>query len=466
MSTSPPDSGQSPGSLPPAPPPPSTTMNDRLKASWNNPSKRPTLIFGFGAVGIALILLIIAALQLLSGPEAAPPPPTLTPACTGPNCPVAQSSPLMPKKLYVRDRVFEITPVAIQKGKWPVSGSAESSASWVFGSLVNYLIGLPNNTENNDLLKAISEADAITLELSDGQTVEFKFDAQQLVSPNDEKIFAQQHPGITLLLLGDDSAQRLVVTGYYNVESEVNRSRIVPSNIVAINTPIEIGPVRVKVLSGRLVENAPGIPVGSVFYLVDFTAENIGEEAVNAADFQLELMDYARQKWPMSNTASKLGPNPAPGGQLLPGLSGTFTSGFEVPSNITGPILTWLFKPTASFKGQASVAVPLLGPTPTPDPRSQMSVQISQVYYTPDQSEIVVVGSIANPTGSLIPVGPADIVLSTPEGVLATLNNADPGLPWRVNPKDTLNFTLHFSRLPSRTAILKILSNSFELTVQ
>jgi hypothetical protein len=439
-------------------------MNDRLKASWNNPSKRPTLIFGFGAVGIALILLVIAALQLMSGSEAAPPPPTPTPACTGPNCPVAQSSPLVPSKLYVRDRVFEITPVAIQKGKWPVSGGDEGSATWVFGSLVNYLIGLPNNTENKDLLQAISEADAITLELSDGQTVEFKFDAQQLVSPNNEGIFSQQHPGITLLLLGDDGEQRLVVTGNYDVEkSEVSRS--VSGNVVAINTPIEIGPARVKVLDGRLVENAPGIPVGSVFYLVDFTAENIGEEVLNAADFELELMDYARQKYKLSDIASKLGPNPPPGGQLLPGLSGTFTSGFEVPSNITGPILTWIFKPTASFKGQASVAVPLLGPTPTPDPRSQTSVQISQVYYTPDQSELVVVGSIANPTTALIPVGPADIVLSTPEGVLATLNSTDPGLPWRLAPNDTVNFTLRFSRLPSATAILKILSNSFELFV-
>jgi hypothetical protein len=286
-----------------------------------------------------------------------------------------------------------------------------------------------------------------------------------LIAPNNDKIFSQQHPGITLLLLGDDSEQRLVVTGNYDVEkSEANRS--VSSNVVAINTPIEIGPVRVKVLDGRLVENAPGIPVGSVFYLVDFTAENIGEEALNAADFQLELMDYARQKWQLSDTASQLGPNPPPSGQLLPGLSGTFTSGFEVPSNITGPILTWLFKPTAAFKGQASVAVPLLGPTPTPDPRSQTNVQISQVYYTPDQSELVVVGSIANPTTALIPIGPADFVLSTPENVLATLNSTDPGLPWRLSPNDKLDFTLRFSRLPSRAAILKILNNSFELTVQ
>ena len=464
MSTSP-DNGKPTGSPPPVPPSlSSTTMIDRLKASWSNPSKRPMLIFGFGAVGIALILLVIAAAQLFGGTGTETPAPTPTPTCTGPNCPPPVQSPVVPKKLYVRDRTFDITPVAVQKGKWPVSTGDNTGATWVFGSLVNYLIGLPNTSENKDLLQAVSEADAITLELSDGQTVDFKFDAQQLVSPSDDKIFSQQHPGLTLLLLGDDSAQRLVVTANYDVEKEASHS--VPGNVVAINTPVEIGPVRVKALNGRLVENAPGIPVGSAFYLVDFTAENIGEEALNAADFQLELMDYARQKYKLSDTASKLGPNPPPGGQLLPGLSGTFTSGFEVPSNITGPILTWLFKPDASFKGQASVAVPLLGPTPTPDPRSQAHVQISQAYYTPDQSEIVVVGSINNPTGVIIPVGPADIVLKTPEGVLATLTNSDPGLPWRVNPNDTLNFTLHFSRLPSRTAILNILSNSFELTVQ
>lgn len=419
------------------------------------------LIFGFGAVGIAAVLLVVAVFQLIGGAETARPAPTPTTACVGPNCPITQPSPLVPKKLYVRDRAFEITPVAIQKGKWPVGTADSASASWVFGSLVNYLVGLPNSSENKDLLQAISEADTITLELSDGQTIEFKFDAQQLVSSSNDEIFTQQHPGLTLLLLGDDGDQRLVVTANYDVASEANRA--VPSNVVSINTPIEIGDVRVKALNGRLVENAPGIPVGSAFYLVDFTAENIGTEALNAADFVVELMDYARQKYKLSETASKLGPNPPPGGQLLPGLSGSFTTGFEVPSNITGPILTWMFKPDASFKGQASVAVPLIGPTPTPDPRSQARVQISQAYYTSDQSQLIIVGSIANPTTALIVVSPADIVLRTPERILATLNSTEPALPWRLAPGETLNFTLSFSRLPSNAAILEILNNSFEL---
>jgi len=81
------------------------------------------------------------------------------------------------------------------------------------------------------------------------------------VSPDNEEIFAQHHPGLTVLLLGDDGAQRLVVTANYDVSSEANRT--VPSNVVALNTPIEIGDVRVKVLKWPPGGDAPGIPVAA-----------------------------------------------------------------------------------------------------------------------------------------------------------------------------------------------------------
>jgi hypothetical protein len=139
-------------------------------------------------------------------------------------------------------------------------------------------------------------------------------------------------------------------------------------------------------------------------------------------------------------------------------------SGFEVPSNITGPILTWGFKPEAAFNGQANVAVPLVGPTPTPDPRSQARVQITQAYFSPDQTELIVVGGIANPTNALILVNSSDIDLSTPDGIHAALKSAEPNLPWRIAPMDNVNFTLRFSRLPSNESVLKILTNSFRLS--
>ena len=460
----PPGSGNSAGSSSPGP---STVQSansiDRLKSSWRNPDRRRTLIFGFGLVGVAVLLLIVAATQLLSGGEPPTPAPTPIPTCVGPSCPPPQPRNRVPAKLHVRNQTFEIEHVAVPKGKW-TAGTDEGKAEWVFGTVVNYLVGLPNTQKNKDLLQAISEADVITLEMADGQTMQFKFEARQSVAPENKDIFAQQRPGLTLILLGDDDGQRLVVTSGYDVASEPNTA--VTNNVVAINTPVEIGPVRVKALNGRLVENAPGIPVGSAFYLVDFTVENIGEDALNVGDFTYELMDYARQKYPSFDTASNLGPNPPPGGQLLPGLSSTFMVGFKVPSNITGPVLTWSFKPESSFKAQANVAVPLVGPTPTPDPRTQARVQISQAYYTPDQSEIIIVGGISNPSTALIPITPSDIVLKTPEGVLATLATTEPAMPWRLGPGDTLNFTLSFDSLPSNTALLTILSDSFELTLR
>jgi hypothetical protein len=161
------------------------------------------LIFGFGAVGIAVVLLLVAVTQLIGGAASATPVPTPAPTCVGPNCPIAQPSPLVPKKLYVRDRTFDITPVAVQKGNWPVGAGGDANATWVFGTLVNYLIGLPNNSEYEDLLQALSEAEsARAVERPAGRV---QTDAQ----PNANEETRQHHPGLPALA-GDDSAQRLV----------------------------------------------------------------------------------------------------------------------------------------------------------------------------------------------------------------------------------------------------------------
>ena len=458
----PPDAGNTGGSTPPPPVSPSSNISARFKAAWNDPSKRPMLIFGFGAVGLAVIMLFVAALQIITPPPPSGPTPPPTIVCdnkTG--CPVTA---IVPKELHVRDRTIDIVPVAVPKnGEWHVTAQ-ENQAEWILGSLINYLIGLPATTENSDMLQALQEGDSISLELSNGQTLDFTFSERRTVSSTTSDFFSQQRPGLTLVQLGDNGSDRTIVRANYDAGPE--GSKTVPTSLVAINTPIDIDVARVKVLSGRLVENAPGIPVGSAFYLVDFTVENLGSEPIDAANFVIDLSDYARVKYPLSATASELGPYPAPTGQLQAGLSGTYTSGFEVPSNVTGPVLTWSFKPMTSTTATANVAVPLVGPTPTPDPRTQVVIQITQAYFTPDSSELIIVGGIGNPTNSLVPVGPPDISLSTQEGILATLISADPALPWRIAPNSNINFTLHFSRLPSSQAVLRILQTSFALTFQ
>lgn len=443
----------------PAPDPVRSTMLDRLKTSWNDPAKRPALAIGFGAVGLAIVLLVVALTQIN------PPPPAVTPTPTTEcrvNCgPGPQIEPVTPKVLQLRDRQIFIAPVNIDsKGNWAHTSDSDK-AEWVYGTLINYVVGLAATQDNNDMLEALSEADAIELGLSNGSSLKFRYAGRQFVSPTSTDVFAQQRPGLTLVLIGENSDQRLVVNADYVSDFEVGQA--VPSTVAQINTPIELGGVRVTVLSGRLVYNAPGLPVGSAFYLVDFTAENVGSDALAVDDFFVELQDYASVKYPVSADASALGPNPAPKGQLLPGIAATFTAGFQVPTNVTGPVLVWNFKPSASFKAQASVAVPLIGPTPTPDPRSQVTVQVTQAYFSLDQSEMIIVGGVGNASTAAITLNPSDVSLSTPDGVFAALNSSEPLLPTTLQPGQNQTFTWRFSRLPSTSSVFRVFQIQFQL---
>jgi hypothetical protein len=436
-------------------------MRDRLKASWTDPARRPVLILGVGAVALAVVLLIVALTQITpASPEVKP---TVTSSCVI-NCgPGSQSTQPFPKTLRLRSRSKSIVPVTVEQGNWSPTADVER-AEWVYGTLVNYVIGLPASQENSDMLQALSEADEIVIDLSNGQTLAFRYTGRQFVSAGSTDIFAQSRPGLTLVLLGDNNNQRVVVNAGYLADSEVGQA--VSGSLAQINTPIELGSTKVTVTSARLVYNAPGIEVGKAFYLVDFMVENIGADVIDAADFVFELQDYANQKYKLTEAASALGPNRAPKGQLLPGIANTFTSGFEVPTNVTGPVLVWVFRPNAQFRAQASVAVPLIGPTPTPDPRTKLTVQITQAYFNADQTEMIIVGGAGNPGGAPITLSAADISLSTPDGVFAVIRGSTPPLPFNVGPGQSLSFTLRFSRLPGTAAVLKVLLASFELNLQ
>ena len=206
------------GSIPPVPPSPDSARSaarNRLAQTWSDPSRRPILIIGFAAVMIAIILLMVAITQLSpSGSEDATPTPA------GGTPPIT----VVPTVLHLRSRSFLINPVNVSKkeGRWNYNADS-GKAEWVFGTLVNYLVGLPASQENTDMLQALSNADEITLDLSNGQTLHFKYSGRQFVSPSSADIFSQSRPGLTLVLLGATTEQRLVVTANYAVESEVGK---------------------------------------------------------------------------------------------------------------------------------------------------------------------------------------------------------------------------------------------------
>src|SRR5512140_750323 len=103
---------------------------DRFRSAWNDPSRRPSLIMGLGAVALALILVIVALSQAsVSGTNPAVTPTPIDSGCVV-NCgPNSQAASNLPKVLHIRGRSILINPVTLGDGQWKPSAEA-GRAEW------------------------------------------------------------------------------------------------------------------------------------------------------------------------------------------------------------------------------------------------------------------------------------------------------------------------------------------------
>ncbi|HET7377930.1 MAG TPA: hypothetical protein VFK30_14555, partial [Anaerolineae bacterium] len=118
---------------------------DRFKGAWSDPSRRPSLVFGLAAVALALILVVVALGQVSGTSQTIQPTPVDT-GCVV-NCgPNSQAASNLPKVLHVRGRSILLNPVSMSDGQWKASVEA-GRAEWVYGTFINYLIGVPFSQE-------------------------------------------------------------------------------------------------------------------------------------------------------------------------------------------------------------------------------------------------------------------------------------------------------------------------------
>jgi hypothetical protein len=89
-------------------------------------------------------------------------------------------------------------------------------ANWVSGTVVNYVLGVSYSEAGAALFAAARPADTIRLVRADGGVYTFVVDKVQRVARTDTRLLAQDHPAITLLLLGDPAKDRAVVQGNYS----------------------------------------------------------------------------------------------------------------------------------------------------------------------------------------------------------------------------------------------------------
>ena len=92
-------------------------------------------------------------------------------------------------------------------------------ASWITGTVINYIVGLPYSPANAGLFQRTKQTDPIRLTVANGQVLTFRVTAIQRVATTDTRVLAQDHPGVTLLLLGEPAEDRLAILGDYAPQS-------------------------------------------------------------------------------------------------------------------------------------------------------------------------------------------------------------------------------------------------------
>jgi len=125
---------------------------------------------------------------------------------------------VVPVSLEIADRYLPIVPTGLRDGIWAYMTEPDG-ASWLAGSYVNVVLGLPFSDDNLNLLSnTLSISDTLTLRNNVGGTNHYRVVGQQQVDVYAIEVLRQRQAGLTLVLLGgndgvsdDGPEQRLII---------------------------------------------------------------------------------------------------------------------------------------------------------------------------------------------------------------------------------------------------------------
>jgi hypothetical protein len=437
------------------------------------------IIAGMALLLIAVLLVVVLGLRSLFPGGAEPgmslpvtkiasTPTALTPAPTAP--PVAPScetiissgdvqiAASLPLSLTIGEAAFPVEAVVAEEEGWSYPAGSSGSAVWACGTVVNYVVMLEPTAENEALLTGLEMGDEIALRLSNGATLFFNFAQQEEVAPSDAGVFFEQfYPRLTVLL-EVKGGRWLVVTAEY-----VTRIEPPPASdtLAPLNVPVRVGDAQVTVGEGYALRSAPGLPAGTMYYLVEFSVQNVGKEPLNAGFFTMQLRDSWGNVYLLSPAASAFGDSGPVEGEIAPGETVAGSAGYLVPDTLAGPTLVWTFSPSPASEVWASVGISYEGEEEPAEP-ARAVVIITDALLSSDGSALIVEGEVQNVGGSPLVVEARDITLSS-SGGMGRLIMAAPPLPWTIEPGETRVIELQFEKPVAASALLTLLGHSFEI---
>ncbi len=367
----------------------------------------------------------------------------------------------VPATLQLGTRSFAVQSQKISADRiWSPSFAGENTAVWVYGTIINYVLGLSATAENQILLEQMEPGDQMTLSTRNGVDYTFSFESREQVPTGNPDIFTQQKPGLTLILVGAEGGERLVVNGRYIVD-ESGSANQGQNNIVELGETTQLDEVQVTVTGAAFLQNRPEAPPGFAFYLVDYQIQNIGLTALDTSRLQLVLMDESGNSYAISPAAGQLGNHPALGGFLNASQTAEATAGYQVPLGLNSANMLWSV--TNQMTGaQLRVTIPFGGGAQA---AQNAEVVLAEAAVSSDLSSLILSGKIINGGEQPVVVSEADISLQTDDGAVYLMLSTNPAFPWTVASGQTAQFVVTFQRpIVADSAVFTVLNQPFQLS--
>jgi hypothetical protein len=362
----------------------------------------------------------------------------------------------LPISLTVGSQAFPVEAVRAGQAEYP-AGRAGVTA-WVCGTVVNYVLGLEPSAENEALLAGLRPGDEIGLLLSSGVGLSFRFAGQREVAAYQASVLEQFRPRLTLILEKASGAWQIVTADYLG---ETAPAQPPPGTLAQPGQPVRVGDAQITVVGGHAESSLAGLTPETMYYLVEFTVENVGTTSLNADAFAMELHDGLGNGYLLSRAASVFGEYGVLGGEIAPGAVAQGSAGYLVPDGLTGPTLTWTFSPQPGSGLRASVSIPYEAAT-QPAGGGLAQVSVTDAFLSSDGAALIIEGEVHNVGDGPLTVELSDITLSSSAG-MGDLRMAAPPLPWVIQPGQMQVIELQYNKPAAPTVLLTLMGYSFEI---
>jgi hypothetical protein len=358
----------------------------------------------------------------------------------------------------VKDAAFPVEPIIPQDQAWNYPQDRSGIAVWVCGTVVNYIIGLEPTVDNETLVTNLTPGDEIKLQLTSGAVLPFRFAGREEVTAGDEDALAQQQPRLTLVLTESGTWQ--IATADYVAEAESMEPP--PSEGSAqLGQPVQLGDARVTVTRGH-EQRSDDLTPGTMYYLVEYSVENVGETPLATDRFSMKLKDSMGNTYLLSPPGSAAGESGPLSGEISPGASAQGTAGYLVPDPLQAGTLLWVFSPHAGSEAQASVSISYEGEAGGEPSVAQVDVTLDDAFFGNDGNTLILEGVVHNTGTAPLIIEAADISLSSSAGLGELITEAPP-LPWTIEPGARQVIELQYQRPDASTVLLELLGYSFEI---